>query len=95
MGAPSRVATMATTSEPHRSLGRPQTTVSLTPGWAFTAASTSSANTFSPPVLIVTASRPSTSIVPSARRRARSPGTLNRTPSITGNVAADLAASRR
>ena len=45
--------TMATTSLPHRSLGRPATTQSYTAGWALTAASTSSANIFSPPELIV------------------------------------------
>ena len=59
---------------PQRSLGRPATTQSYTPGWALTAISTSSAKIFSPPELIVTASRPCSSMLPSARQRARSPG---------------------
>ena len=51
----------ATTSLPQRSLGRPATTQSYTPGWALIASSTSSAKIFSPPELIVTASRPCSS----------------------------------
>ena len=76
---------------PHRSLGRPTTTASNTAGWALRTCSTSSANTFSPPVLIVTESRPSSSIVPSASTRARSPATAWRTPSTVGKVACVLA----
>ncbi len=61
---PSRSCTTATTSLPHRSLGRPATTQSYTAGLAFSAASTSSAKIFSPPELIVTESRPCSSIDP-------------------------------
>ena len=59
----------------------------------FSAASTSSGYTFSPPVLIETEPRPSTVMVPSSSMRAWSPGTDQRTPSITGNVAAVFSAS--
>ena len=65
---PSRTRTMATTSLPQRSLGRPATTQSYTPGWARIASSTSSAKIFSPPELIVTASRPCSSMLPSSRQ---------------------------
>ena len=69
---PSRSCTTATTSWPHRSLGRPTTTTSNTSGWRLMACSTSSANTFSPPVLMVTESRPEE--LDATRRRARGPG---------------------
>ena len=59
------------------------------------AASTSSAKIFSPPELMVTESRPSSSIWPSASQRARSPGTECRTPSMTGNVRAVFYGSPR
>ena len=55
--------------------GGPATTASATAGWVVSTCSTSSANTFSPPVLIVAASRPSRSNEPSARSRTRSPAT--------------------
>ena len=91
---PDRTWTMATTSWPHCSLGRPQTTTSSTSGWATIAASTSSTKIFSPPELIVTESRPSSSMLPSARCR---PGRRDRVahPSITGNVRAVLSGSPR
>jgi acyl-CoA dehydrogenase len=47
--------------------GRPHTTTSYTSGWCAIACSTSSAKIFSPPELIVTESRPSSSMMPSAR----------------------------
>ena len=65
--APSTSWTMATTSWPQRSDGRPATTTSATAGWLMMACSTSSAKIFSPPELMVTESRPSSSISPSAR----------------------------
>ena len=49
----------------------------------------------SPPELIVTPSRPSSTIWLSSASNARSPGTENRTPSITGKVWAVLAGSPR
>ena len=73
--APSRSCTIATTSWPHRSDGRPAHTTSYTSGWWAIACSTSSAKIFSPPELMVTESRPYSSMTPSAVRRARSPGT--------------------
>jgi len=83
--APSLTATMATTSWPQRSLCRPATTTSTTAGCPAIAPSTSSAKIFSPPELMVTESRPSSSIWPSGRSRPghrgsssasrRSPGT--------------------
>lgn len=92
-GGPRANATTATTSWPQRSEGRPATTTSATAGCEAIADSTSSAKIFSPPELIVTESRPSSSIVPPSRCRARSPGTAWRTPPITGKVAAVLVAS--
>jgi hypothetical protein len=74
VSAPSASCTTATTSWPQRSLGRPVTTTSATAGWPAMARSTSSTKIFSPPELTVTESRPSSSIWPSARCRARSPG---------------------
>ena len=76
---PGRSWTSATTSSPHRGDGRPHTTASSTAGWVLSAVSTSSANTFSPPVLMHTESRPCSSMVPSGRHRARSPATAWRT----------------
>ena len=65
-------------------------------GWPAMARSTSSTKIFSPPELIVTESRPSSSIWPSSGNTlARSPGTDYRTPSITGNVRAVFASSPR
>ena len=49
---PGRGATTATTSLPKRSWGRPTTRQSATAGWWARACSTSSAKTFSPPVLM-------------------------------------------
>ena len=49
-------------------------------GMPLRAASTSSAKIFSPPLLIVTASRPRRRIEPSSRRRARSPVIAQRCP---------------
>ena len=60
--AGSRSCTTATTSWPQRSLGRPTTTTSYTSGWRAMACSTSSAKIFSPPELMVTESRPRSSI---------------------------------
>ena len=51
---------------PQRSLGRPTTVASATAGCGRMAASTSSAKIFSPPELIVTESRPRSSMSPSA-----------------------------
>src|SRR4051794_28925330 len=59
---PARSCTMATTSLPQRSLGRPATTASYTAGCWASAASTSSAKIFSPPELMVTESRPCSSM---------------------------------
>ena len=90
---PGRGCTTATTRSPHRSSGTPTTTASNTAGCAFSAASTSSGYTFSPPVLIDTEPRPRSVIVPSASIRAWSPGTDHRTPSTTGKVAAVFSGS--
>ena len=90
---PGRACTTAVTRSPQRSSGTPTTTASNTAGCDFSADSTSSGYTFSPPVLIDTEPRPSTVMVPSSSMRAWSPGTDQRTPSITGNVAAVFSAS--
>ena len=69
---------------------RPRRTTSAC---AFSTDSTSSGYTFSPPVLIDTEPRPSSVIVPSSSTTAWSPGTAQRTPSTTGNVAAVFSGS--
>ena len=67
---------------------------SNTPGWVFTAASTSSGKIFSPPELMEAEPRPWTTMVPSASTEARSPGIDQRTPwASTGKVASVLARS--
>ncbi len=53
---------------------------SATSGWPFSAASTSSGKTFSPPVLMHSEPRPSTMMVPSASTVAWSPGSAHRDP---------------
>ncbi len=78
---------------PKRSSGMPTTTASRTLGCVFSASSTSSGKTFSPPVLMHTEPRPRRWIVPSALTVAKSPGMLQRRPSTMRNVAADLASS--
>ena len=85
--------TTATTRLPNVSSGRPTTRQSSTAGWVFTTSSTSSANTFSPPVLTTWDPRPSSVILPSGSTVAQSPGKLNRTPSTSRNVAAVLSGS--
>ena len=73
--APGRNSTAAPTTWPKRSSGIPTATASATDGWSFKTSSTSSGNTFSPPVLMTTEPRPSRWIAPSASTVAKSPGT--------------------
>jgi hypothetical protein len=65
--------TNAVTAWPHRSSGRPTTTTSATAGHHTSAASISSGYTFSPPVLIMSSTRPDTHRSPSSSATARSP----------------------
>ena len=69
------------------------TTASNTAGCDFSAPSTSSGNTFSPPVFTHVLPRPSRVMVPSASIRAQSPGTAYRFPSTSANIAAVLTGS--
>ena len=62
-------STTAATRWPSRSSGTPMTRASNTSGWDFSAPSTSSGKTFSPPVLTQVLPRPSRVIVPSASSR--------------------------
>ena len=84
---------MAVTISPNFSSGTATATASRTVSWSFSASSTSSGKTFSPPVLMHTEPRPRSVIVPSSSIWAKSPGSEYRTPSMTGNVAADLTSS--
>ena len=86
--SPATGATIATTRWPNRSSGAPSTTASATSGCTFSTASTSSGYTFSPPVLMHSEPRPSRCTVPSASIVAMSPGSDQRTPSISTNVRA-------
>ena len=88
--APPAGSTTAQIVSPKRSSGMPTTTASRTAGWVFSASSTSSGKTFSPPVLMHTEPRPSRCSVPSALTSAQSPGTLHRLPSNVRNVCAGL-----
>src|SRR5438270_11596180 len=83
----------ATMRSPKRSSGTPTTRQSYTAGCAFTASSTSSGNTFSPPVLMQLEPRPRRISEPSAATLAQSPGREWATPSMTLNVRADLSGS--
>ena len=65
-GASASGSTMATIISPKRWWGTPTTTASRTPAWVLIASSTSSGNTFSPPVLMHTDPRPNKVMVPSA-----------------------------
>src|SRR4051812_25853868 len=56
---PSWSSTSAVMASPKRSSGTPTTTASRTESWSLTASSTSSGYTFSPPVLMHTEPRPS------------------------------------
>ncbi len=71
----------------------PTTTASRTSAWRFSASSTSSGKTFSPPVLMQTEPRPSSFRVPSVFTSAQSPGTLQRTPSMILKVLALFSSS--
>ena len=66
--------TTPTTRCPKRSSGTPNTRASSTAGWTLSASSTSSGNTFSPPVLMQFEPRPNSTSVPSAAIVAMSPG---------------------
>ena len=79
--APAAGWTTAVTALPHRSSGTPTTRTSATDGWPCSTPSTSSGCTFSPPVLIDTEPRPSSSTVPSSATVARSPVMSQRSPS--------------
>ena len=72
---PGRSSTAAATTWPKRSSGIATATASPTAGWSFRTSSTSSGNTFSPPVLITTEPRPRRWMAPSASTVAKSPGT--------------------
>ena len=85
--------TTATTASPKRSSGTPTTRQSCTDGCSLTASSTSSGKIFSPPELMTTEPRPSRVMVPSASTDAKSPGTDQRAPAISGKVAADFSGS--
>ena len=90
---PARGWTTAATRSPQRSSGTPTTTASNTASCDFSADSTSSGYTFSPPVLIDTEPRPSTrdgAVVLDAGVVA---GHRPPPPSITGNVAAVFSGS--
>ena len=65
--------TNAVTAWPQRSSGSPTTTTSATAGQHTSAASISSGYTFSPPVLIMSSTRPETHRSPSSSATARSP----------------------
>ncbi len=69
------------------------TRASKTSGCDFSAPSTSSGKTFSPPVFTQVLPRPSSVTVPSASTRAKSPGTAYRLPSTSANIAAVLTGS--
>ena len=90
---PSRACTSAATRWPSVSSGTPMTSASNTPGWDLSAPSTSSGNTFSPPVFTQVLPRPSRVTLPSASIRAQSPGTAYRFPSTSVNMAAVLTGS--
>ena len=64
------------------------TSASNTSGQDFSAPSTSSGNTFSPPVFTHVLPRPSRVTVPSVSSRARSPGTAYRFPSTSASIVA-------
>ena len=81
---PGGAARSPTTSSPKRSLGRPTTTASTTSAWRRSTSSTSSTKIFSPPLFTTSESRPRSTICPSGVRRARSPGTATRSPSMIG-----------
>src|SRR5215469_15413255 len=83
------------TACPQRRSGRPTTSASRTPGCSMRACSTSSANTFSPPVLITRLPRPRNVTDPSASTEARSPGTTQRLPPRVRKVSAVFASSPR
>ncbi|MEZ5258701.1 MAG: hypothetical protein R2705_17950 [Ilumatobacteraceae bacterium] len=71
----------------------PTATASRTPAWVLRASSTSSGNTFSPPVLMHTEPRPGSFSVPSASTSAQSPGTLQQVPSKVRKVLAVFSSS--
>ena len=64
------------------------TSASNTSGQDFSAPSTSSGKTFSPPVFTHVLPRPSRVTEPSASSRAMSPGTAYRLPSTSASIAA-------
>ena len=72
--APGASCTIAVTSCPNRSCGRPMTSASTTSSCCFSASSTSSTKTFSPPVFTTRESRPRSTTWPSVVYCARSPG---------------------
>ena len=69
------------------------TSASKTSGWDFSAPSTSSGKTFSPPEFTQVLPRPSSVTEPSASTRAQSPGTAYRFPSTSTSIAAVLTGS--
>ena len=71
----------------------PMTSASNTSGWDFSAPSTSSGKTFSPPEFTQVLPRPSSVRVPSSSTRAMSPGIAYRFPSTSANIALVLAGS--
>ena len=87
---PGTGCTTAATRWPQRSSGTPTTSTSYTAGWSLRTDSTSSGCTFSPPVLMHTDPRPSSTIVPSASTVAMSPVMTWRTPLTSTKVAAVL-----
>ncbi len=87
-GAPARSCTTAATWLPHLVSGTPATSASYTSGCALSACSTSSAYTFSPPVLMHCEPRPRTVTTPSASTVAMSPSSTQRRPSLSKNVSA-------
>ena len=64
--APGASSTTAVMASPNFSSGMPTATASTTASWVFSTSSTSSGNTFSPPVLMHTEPRPSSVREPSA-----------------------------
>ncbi len=71
---PGTGSTTAVIASPNLSSGTPTTTASYTEGCCLSTSSTSSGNTFSPPVLMHTEPRPRRLMVPSSATVAQSPG---------------------